>query len=174
MSITTEIAVNDSLWQQHENVINQDFFNKVIVHIITKYPHIQKKNSIELSVLLTNNEEIRALNKEFRNKNKPTNVLSFPEYEDKLYDLEDAEENIFLGDIAFALEKIEQEAEENSVNFIDHFTHLTIHAILHLLGHDHMNDHDAELMESLEIEILEQYNIKSPYTHNYALETKKA
>ena len=159
MNITTEIAINDSRWQQYVDIINQDFFNNIIAKIITKYPSITEVSSLELSVLLTNDNEIRGLNKEFRQKDKPTNVLSFPEYDGKLYQQEGLDEELFLGDIAFGLEKIEQEAQESSLKFIDHFTHLSIHAILHLLGHDHLEDKEAESMEELEIEILKLYNI---------------
>lgn len=107
---------------------------------------------------LTNDNEIQRLNKDFRNKDKPTNVLSFPDG-----DVDDLG-RMHIGDIAMSYETMKNEAELNNISLSDHLSHLIIHGLLHLYGYDHETDEDAEEMESIEIEILEDMGIKNPYT----------
>ncbi len=106
-----------------------------------------------LSILLTNDRSIQQLNKDFRDKDKPTNVLSFPA----------DDEGDYMGDIAVAFETIQREAIEQDKSFTHHFIHMLIHGILHLDGYDHETDEDAEEMETLEIKILADMGIKNPY-----------
>ncbi len=106
-----------------------------------------------LSILLTNDKNIQQLNKDFRDKDKPTNVLSFPADDDGDY----------MGDIAVAFETIQREAVEQDKSFNHHFIHMLIHGILHLDGYDHETNEDAEEMEALEIKILADMGIKNPY-----------
>lgn len=106
----------------------------------------------ELSVVLADDGFVQNLNKQWRGKDKPTNVLSFPQ-----------DEPMMLGDVILAFETVKQESSEQNKRFEDHTAHLIVHGILHLLGHDHMNDADAEIMEALEIEILDAVGIKNPY-----------
>ncbi|MBL4805327.1 MAG: rRNA maturation RNase YbeY [Alphaproteobacteria bacterium] len=106
----------------------------------------------ELSLVLSDDEFIQGLNKQWRGKDKPTNVLSFPQDEPQL-----------LGDVILAFETIHREAEAQEKTFENHVSHLIVHGILHLLGHDHENDEEAEVMESLEIEILRALGVKNPY-----------
>lgn len=108
----------------------------------------------ELSIVLADNDFVQALNKEWRGKDTPTNVLSFPQ-----------DEPMLLGDIILAYETVRDEAEAQGKRFEDHSAHLIAHGLLHLLGHDHTEDDEAEIMEALEIEILEALNIKNPYDH---------
>lgn len=113
----------------------------------------------ELSLVFTNDEAIRAINAEWRQKDKATNVLSFP-----AFDVAPGEEpNVMLGDIIIARETVEREALEESKPFDNHLTHLFVHGLLHLLGYDHENDEDAEIMEGLEREILAKLAIPDPY-----------
>lgn len=116
----------------------------------------KKAKQIEYSILFTNNDSIKEINASFRNKNSPTNTLSFPAN----YTQGDF---MILGDIIFAYETIKKEATEQGKTFKDHFLHLFIHSILHLLGFDHINAEDAEIMESLEVKLLSLLNIKNPY-----------
>ena len=111
-----------------------------------------ENDELELSVVLADNDFIQKLNKSWRNKDKPTNVLSFPQ-----------EHPAILGDVILALETIRQEAEEQDISFEDHVTHLIIHGILHLLGYNHESSAEAEEMEALEIRILGELGIKNPY-----------
>lgn len=126
--------------------------------------------SIEISVLLTNDEEIKQLNKNYRHKNKPTNVLSFPAFDTKKIkafrpeNLPIIDNFLPLGDIALAFETIKNEAAEQNKSFNHHFTHLLTHSLLHLLGYDHETNKDADLMENLEIKILKTLAITNPYS----------
>lgn len=115
----------------------------------------------EINIGLTHDDEIRELNKKHRGKDKATNVLSFP-----LYDPDEIlppGAPAMLGDIVLAFETIMRESEEQDKDFHDHVAHLVIHGVLHLIGYDHENDEDAEIMEALEIAVLEGMGIKNPY-----------
>ena len=106
----------------------------------------------EVSVVLTDDAHIRVLNKQYRDQDKSTNVLSFPQDEGGL-----------LGDIILAYETIAREAVEQDKPFDDHLKHMLVHGCLHLLGFDHIDDSEAEEMEALEIAILAGLNVKNPY-----------
>ena len=107
-----------------------------------------------LSILLTGDARLAELNRQFRGKKKPTNVLSFPaEYNDDGY----------LGDVALAFETCRDEARSGRKKFADHATHLVVHGVLHLLGFDHVKMRDAKKMEPMETEILAKLGIADPY-----------
>jgi probable rRNA maturation factor len=116
----------------------------------------------ELAVMLTDDEGIRALNRNWRGIDKPTNVLSFPALQPRgPRQADDAPR--MLGDIAIAYETTRQEADEEQKPFGHHLSHLAVHGFLHLIGHDHEHDQEAETMESIEREILSQLGIPDPY-----------
>ncbi|GAM97207.1 metal-dependent hydrolase YbeY [alpha proteobacterium U9-1i] len=109
-----------------------------------------------VSLLLGDDYAVQALNRDFRGKDQPTNVLSFPP-------AAHGAEPGFLGDIALAAETIVQEAEFQGKSFDNHAVHLVVHGFLHLLGYDHENDADATKMESRERAILASLGIEDPY-----------
>jgi probable rRNA maturation factor len=111
----------------------------------------------EISVLLTSDAEQQRLNKAWRNIDKPTNVLSFPQIE-PFSPVEG-----LIGDISLARETLEREAKEQGVTLEAHFTHLVVHGFLHILGYDHLTEDEALAMESLEIQILKTLGIADPY-----------
>jgi probable rRNA maturation factor len=120
----------------------------------------------EISCLLTSDGEIQVLNRDYRGKDKPTNVLSFPSYSLAAGDyaaLKGEPEPVFLGDIIIAYETVKREAEEEGKDFLEHLLHLAIHGTLHLLGYDHEEEEDAAIMEQCEITILGAIGIKNPY-----------
>lgn len=106
----------------------------------------------ELSIALMNDAAIQALNRDYRSKDVPTNVLSFP-----------AKHPDMFGDIALSLETLEREAQGRGITLDAHFTHLVIHGFLHLCGYDHIKDDEAQIMESLEIKALAALDLPSPY-----------
>jgi probable rRNA maturation factor len=121
-----------------------------------------------VSLLACDDARIAALNTEFRDKSGATNVLSWPSAErgaaepgDEPDPPEDPDGE--LGDIAIAYETCAREAAESGKPFVDHATHLVVHATLHLLGYDHIRDQDATLMERYEIEILGKLGLPDPY-----------
>ncbi|MEH6402383.1 MAG: rRNA maturation RNase YbeY [Sneathiella sp.] len=126
---------------------------------------------IEISFLFSDDTHIQKLNKEYRQKDSPTNVLSFPQAELSTQTLQETllfEEPLLLGDIALAEETIKREAAEQNKSFHNHLAHLVIHGVLHLVGYDHIEEDEAEHMESIEVEILKKLDIGNPYTiaHN--------
>jgi probable rRNA maturation factor len=125
---------------------------------------IESDRAVELSVTLTSDEHVRELNAKWRNKDKPTNVLSFP-MADEL-DLGRANVSgmeLLLGDIVLAHGVCEAEAAEKGVPLEQHATHLMVHGTLHLLGYDHHKDSEAADMEAREVRALERLGIANPY-----------
>ena len=117
------------------------------------------------SMLFTTDKEVHELNKEWRGKDKPTNVLSFPMLErDDLLALTPEGPPEMLGDLALAYETCAREAAEKGIALEDHATHLIVPGLLHLAGHDHVDsDEQAEAMEALEIAALAKMGIPDPY-----------
>lgn len=124
-------------------------------HAKQKFP----KMATELSLVFTDDESIRAINAEWRQKDKATNVLSFPAYPITPGKMPGP----MLGDIIIARETVEREAAEFEKPFDDHLTHLMVHGFLHLFGYDHMNNAEAEIMEGLETRILADLGLSDPY-----------
>ena len=114
-------------------------------------------SNCSVNIKIVDNNEIENLNKKFRNKDRPTNVLSFTN--------EDISRRITnnLGDIAISYEYVERESKEQDKKFDDHIVHMFIHGIYHILGFDHRNDPMADKMENKEIILLKKLNINNPY-----------
>jgi len=111
----------------------------------------------ELVVRIVDEQESAELNQQYRHKQGPTNILSFP------VDLPDGIELDLLGDLVICAPVLEREALQQHKALVDHWAHIIIHGVLHLLGYDHIDDAEAEQMEALEIAILSKLNIKNPY-----------
>lgn len=116
------------------------------------------QENAELCIRIVDSNEIQELNKLYRHKDKPTNVLSFP------FDMEDLElDQLILGDLVICADIIRQEAQQQHKTLTAHWAHMVIHGTLHLLGYDHQLDADAEVMEQLEINILQKLGYNNPY-----------
>lgn len=111
----------------------------------------------ELALLLTNDDEQRALNKKWRGRDNTTNVLSFPQVESFL------PLSALLGDIILARQTVANEAQEGQIPLEHHYVHLVVHGFLHILGYDHQIEEQARLMEGLETQILKTLGVPDPY-----------
>jgi probable rRNA maturation factor len=119
---------------------------------------LQGKAPVELTVRVVDTDESQALNRTYRGKDRATNVLSFAA------DLPEGIDLPLLGDIVICAPVVEREAAEQGKDLEHHWAHLTVHGVLHLLGHDHQNDDDAQEMEAIEIRVLADLGIPNPYT----------
>ncbi len=142
-----DILREDKRW----NILSDETIHTCVDHI---FKHLSQKQSYEISILLADDVKIQQLNKTYRGKDKPTNVLSFPAEEDNAG---------MLGDVILAYDTIQRESAEQNKTFEDHCKHLLVHGILHLLGYDHEEDAEAEEMENTEITILKTLGVKNPY-----------
>jgi len=115
------------------------------------------QQEFELTIRLVNSNESQQLNAQYRGKDKPTNVLSFP------FEVPEGVELNLLGDLIICIEVMKQEAHEQNKALFDHWAHLVIHGCLHLVGFDHISDSEADEMESIEITILSKLGIVNPY-----------
>ncbi len=123
-------------------------------------------SSAEITVRVVGKQEIQLLNKTYRNKDKTTNILSFP------FEAPEYIESDLLGDLVICHEVLVEETKQQNKVLQNHWTHMVIHGILHLLGFDHIEDSEANEMESIEIKLLEKFNIDNPY-FSESLDIKK-
>lgn len=119
--------------------------------------HFPGREDAELTIRLVDSDESQALNRDYRGKDAPTNVLSFPFEAPPGLDLP------LLGDLVVCHPVVEREAMEQDKRLIDHYAHMVVHGTLHLLGHDHIEDDEAAVMENLERSILAGLGISDPY-----------
>ena len=170
-NIDLDISVADPVWQDNY----PDYTDRIgacFAQIVAQVPqarNFHKFLHLELSILLTNDQNIQVLNRDYRDQDKATNVLSFPslsEPEKAAFlerGVEIPEHPVALGDIIFAFETIKSEATQQGKSFSDHFCHLCLHGMLHLLGYDHVQPDQADEMEALEKRLLSKLSIDDPY-----------
>ena len=119
--------------------------------------HSDELNQAEVSVYIVDEPESQELNSQYRGKNKPTNVLSFPA------DIPDEVGVPLLGDLVICAPVVEREAREQGKSLEAHWAHMLVHGTLHLLGYDHVNDDEADVMEALETRLITQLHFPAPY-----------
>lgn len=165
IKIDSRVLVDADIWQRHikAGLSLDEFVDQTIYNVISWLSAHREQNwpnePLELSLLFTDDQSIKAINKQWRQIDKPTNVLSFPTRE-----LRPGESPMpLMGDLIFAFETIENEAKDMHIAFDAHLTHLLIHGFLHLLGYDHMEDEDAQDMEAIETSILATFGLSDPY-----------
>jgi probable rRNA maturation factor len=131
-------------------------------------PAALQRRCFTLSIILTDDSNIKTLNKNYRGKNKPTNVLSFPQMNLKNFrraslDIFPPKSEIPLGDIVLAFQTIHRESKKQKKTLESHVIHLIVHGTLHLLGYDHQTAKEADSMEKLECDILDSLGYPDPY-----------
>lgn len=165
--VKIELVLDDKTWLKYTNKTKVRSITKRALTDVTSSLGIDiAKNTtktIELSVILTNNSTIRDYNKNYRNIDKSTNVLSFPIYEKEIIEELKYNSYLLIGDIILSIDTILKESKDQNKQFINHLTHLIVHSILHLFGFDHINPQEAEDMETLEIKILNGFEMNNPY-----------
>ena len=144
-----EISYNIKSLEWNKNLPSYKKCISNSVNQIFKIIKFSSNNEVSISFLLTSNSEIKLLNHKYRNKNKPTNVLSFPMNEK-------IENKNYLGDVVIACEKIIDESYEQNIKKYKYLSKMTIHGVLHLLGYKHDTDRQFNKMNSIEKNILEE------------------
>ena len=161
------LDIEDNRWTAAINdiaAVAEDVKATVLQEVEDKVDFLTSDKTFCLNLCLSDDNNVHKLNLEFRNQDKPTNVLSFANIDsDDFDDMLEFDNPIELGDIIIAYETMEREAKEQETSFKNHFCHLWTHGILHILGYDHIEDVDREEMEALEIAILNKLGIENPY-----------
>lgn len=150
-----EVVAENPLWEALPDA--EDLASRAALAAIAA-GDVEVMEGAELSILLADDATLQELNRSWRGKDKPTNVLSWP-----AADLDDLVSSPHCGDIALSYETLAREAGEEGKTIADHFTHLVVHGVLHLLGYDHETDDEAEEMEALEVRVLAGLAIADPY-----------
>ena len=127
--------------------------NKIVSTILDQ----EKMSDCVINLRLLNDKEMRKLNMQFRQKDKTTNVLSFPNDDISVTQTKN------IGDIAISVEYVKAEAKKEGKTFDDHIIHMLAHGVYHILGYDHENNENAMIMENKEIQTLKKINIRNPY-----------
>lgn len=140
--------------EQQDNLPNEDELHTWALAALPE------EGEFEVTIRIVDEAESHELNHEYRGKDKPTNVLSFP------FDVPEGIELPLLGDLVICRQVVEQEAVEQSKPLLHHWAHMVVHGILHLRGYDHIKDDEAEEMEALETQMLASLSIPDPYFVN--------
>lgn len=158
--LSIDVVVESPRWHAHPGA------ETVVRRALCEAATAVSTKPSELAIVLTNDSAIRVLNRKWRKIDKPTNVLSFPMHTSaggNPAESAGALPPVMLGDIVIAYETAAREARSQSKPFNDHLVHLAVHGFLHLLGHDHVSDRDAEIMEAIERAVLARLGIPDPY-----------
>jgi len=159
-TVKIEVIVRSALWQKRRTA------KTVIKKAISAAARAASTRPAELAIVLSNDSGIQALNRDWRGKDQPTNVLSFPAAPVRPARKGSGKSRVpapYIGDIIIAYQTTAREAVAEAKPFDHHLAHLAVHGFLHLLGYDHENDRDAEIMERLERRILKRLAVPDPY-----------
>lgn len=159
MTITCDVLVDDSRWR--ERLLDADATVNAAVAKAIDVTKPKLHPDVEVSFVFSDDAHIKKLNVNWRGKDSPTNVLSFPSFAGK-----ELSRVPLLGDVVLAYETIEREAAEELKEFAHHSTHMIVHGFLHLLGFDHETDNEADIMERHESRILKELGLPDPWEIN--------
>lgn len=169
--VNADVIIKDSRWAyiaDFDEVNIKHYINNLLFLVLRYTNFLDYITQLEVAVLLADDTELEKLNRHFCHKDKSTNVLSFPAYEFVNGDFSVLEfhndEGFFLGNVAISYQRIYHESIEQMKSFKEHLTHILIHGFLHLLGHDHIEENEAEEMEQIEIAIMSSLGFKNPYS----------
>ena len=169
-SATIEASINTKIWpdplvagfQQSALTMLDD----ILSELASTKVNAKTGAKVSVSLWLCDDAQMRQLNQQHRQIDKPTNVLSFPAYDmagDMAGQQIDGDAPALLGDIVIAAETVMREADDMQMPVADHLIHLFVHGMLHLFGHDHIDDELAETMETLEVKFLANIGVPNPY-----------
>lgn len=147
-----EVSLDIQIAYQHLSTPNDKEFTQWVNLILSNQPE-----NLELTIRVVNNQESQLLNYQYRNKDKPTNVLSFP------FEVPEGIELNLLGDLVICADVVAEEAKQQNKNIKSHWAHMVLHGCLHLLGYDHIEDREAEEMEAIEIKLMKTLGFDNPY-----------
>ncbi len=162
MRLSLDIGAPSSLWRKLPRA--RAVARETVAACVAE-TGLAARDGAEVSLLLTSDAEVQALNARWRGQDKPTNVLSFP-----AAGAERLAESPALGDIALAFETLAGEAEATGIPLADHYRPHIAHGFLHLIGYDHQTDEEAERMEALETRILARLGVPNPYADGTVME----
>ena len=151
MAVTVELTISENVDAENMNIPDEEYFQ-----LWTESAYLKHENVIA-SLQIVGRDEMQHLNKTYRGKDSPTNVLSFP------MELPDEIDIKLLGDLALCVDVIDEEAKTQGKSLSAHWAHMVVHGMLHLQGYDHIEDDEAEEMESMEVSILRKLGYDSPY-----------
>lgn len=146
--------------------------------LAAKKPLAFRSRAFEISIILTDDANMKLLNKTYRGQNKPTNVLSFPQinlqnFRRAALDIFPMKSHIPLGDILLGFQTVQRESRAQDKSLENHAIHLVVHGTLHLLGYDHMRSKDAKTMEKMECDILASLGYPDPYHETHLKKAKR-
>ncbi|MEM6812229.1 MAG: rRNA maturation RNase YbeY [Pseudomonadota bacterium] len=159
--ISIDVTIQDPSWNKLggiEDVVRLSAKTTLDGSVL---PKEAMDRDLEAGIVLANNDLLQVLNREYRNKDKPTNVLTFASLDS---DEPQSDGPLNLGEVFVSFDTAMSEASDEEKFILDHVRHLIVHGVLHLLGYDHETEDEATDMETLEIRILERMNVQNPYT----------
>ncbi len=178
--IIVDLIKKSKVWDEfknHDKIIIKVTKELISLTELSKFlkGNLQKKNQLEVSISLVSDSQMQKINQKFRQKNKPTDVLSFPFLDEKMIHNVGLAKTIKsstiashlpLGDIIISYQTLKKDANKERKTFQHHLTHLLLHSILHLIGYDHEELEMEKEMRKIEVNILEKLGIKNPYITN--------
>ena len=157
MANVIDVAVVDDRW--NDQLEDAGIHSRRAATAALKGAGLERPGGFEVSIVLADDRMVRGLNRKFRGIDKSTNVLAFPAEAKGTPDLRPRP----MGDVVLAFQTVQAEAKAQSKTLAAHLTHLVVHGVLHLIGHDHENGAEADAMEALEAAILKRLGIADPY-----------
>jgi len=156
MTVTLDVSISEDIVTETKDSGDDDVPEPGLLQTWAGAAYLSDVDAVA-SMMVTTEAEIQQLNKQYRNKDKATNVLSFP------MQLPEEIDTHFLGDIALCASVIKQEAKQQKKPELSHWAHMVVHGMLHLQGYDHIDDAEADEMEKLEVNILNKLGFDDPY-----------